>query len=590
MSRFRRWLQVDSIERRLPLLACLLLGLALLTLAAASYREVSHATRGAAEQRLDRVTKDLAEMLARPVPQRLAALDTVAANPALREMLLAPTAARRTAASAVLRGAVPAGAQGRGATIVLLDAAQHRVAYAGDSALLERAPILGAAGVSAFRIRDDSVVVYELRVPVPGEGGWVVDRRTLNPSSRTREAYSNLIGSGATLLFGNAAGDVWTDLAGRVPGPPADAAAAGAPREYRAASGEWRLVSAAAVPRTPWVVAVEMPRAAYAGPARAYLRRISVIAGVLLVLAAAVAWVVSHRITVPLRRLTEAAEAIAAGNHSQRVRVAVGGELGRLGASFNTMAERVERSVQELDHRVAERTAQLEGTNRELEAFAYAVSHDLRAPLRSIDGFSQIILEDYAPKLDEAGRAHFGRVRGATQRMGELIDDLLSLSRIARGEVKLEPVDLADLARRIGARLQGAHPERKVELVIPDRLPAHADPRLMQVALENLLANAWKFTGKHPRARIEVGVRPAANGGEPAFFVRDDGAGFDMAYATKLFGAFQRLHPASEFEGTGIGLATVQRVIHRHGGRVWAEGAPEQGATFYFTLSGETPA
>ena len=331
------------------------------------------------------------------------------------------------------------------------------------------------------------------------------------------------------------------------------------------------------------MIAVEIPRRAYAGPARAYLRRITIIAGVLLLLTAGAAWLVSRRITVRLRQLTEAAEAIAAGQHSQRVRVPGGGELGRLGASFNTMAERVERSVSELDHRVAERTAQLEGTNRELEAFAYAVSHDLRAPLRSIDGFSQIILEDYLPKLDDTAREHFGRVRSATQRMGELIDDLLSLSRISRGELKAEPVDLAAVARGIGTRLQSAYPGRTVELVIPDRLAARADPRLMQVAIENLLTNAWKFTAKHPRARIEIGSRVETDGAT-TFFVRDDGAGFDMAYATKLFGAFQRLHPASEFEGTGIGLATVQRVIHRHGGRVWAEGVPEQGATFYFTL------
>jgi signal transduction histidine kinase len=579
----RAWLRLDSIERQFPLLACLLLGIALVTLAAASYREVSRTTRHAAEQRLERVTRDLAEMLERNVPQRLATLDTIAATPVLRDVITTATPARRAAALPTLRRAMPAGAASTRTAIVLLDAAQRRVAWTGDSTLLEDQPVTGAAGVSGFRIHRDSLVVYELRVPVPGEGGWLIDRRTLDPSPRTRDAYRSLIGSEATLLFGNAAGDVWTDLAGRAPGPPAEVVQAAAAREYLTSGGEWRLAAAAPVARTPWVIAVEIPRRVYAGPARAYLRRITLIAGALLLVTAAAAWLVSRRITVRLRRLTEAAEAIAAGHHAERVRVSGGGELGRLGASFNTMAERVERAVSELDHRVAERTAQLESTNQELEAFAYAVSHDLRAPLRSIDGFSQILLEDYLPKLDETARGHFSRVRSATQRMGELIDDLLSLSRISRGELKVVPVDLADVARGIATRLRSAHADRAVEFITPDHLAARADPRLMQVALENLLSNAWKFTAKHPRARIELGSRVESNGAT-TFFVRDDGAGFDMAYAGKLFGAFQRLHPTTEFEGTGIGLATVQRVMHRHGGRVWAEGALERGATFYFTL------
>ncbi len=225
---------------------------------------------------------------------------------------------------------------------------------------------------------------------------------------------------------------------------------------------------------------------------------------------------------------------------------------------------------------------ELEVANRELEAFSYSVSHDLRAPLRSINGFSQILLEDYSGTLDEEGRSYLRRVQAASQHMGRLIDDLLALSRVTRVPLRREHVDLSALAREIAMDLKSNDPEREVEFAIPDGLSATGDPGLLRVALENLLGNAWKFTSKKPEARIEFGA--LLQNGERTYFVRDNGAGFEMAYANKLFGAFQRLHPANEFEGTGIGLATVQRVIRRHGGSVWAEGEVGRGATFYFTL------
>ena len=236
----------------------------------------------------------------------------------------------------------------------------------------------------------------------------------------------------------------------------------------------------------------------------------------------------------------------------------------------------------ELEQRVVERTAQLTAANQELEAFSYSVSHDLRTPLRSIDGFSRILLKSYLDKLDTPGQDYLQRVRAASQRMGQLIDDLLELSRVTRVELRREAVDLSALARAIAAELQQTQPGRQVTFVIAEGLVARGDARLLRVVLENLLNNAWKFTGKLTHAEIAFGS--TQQDGRPVYCVHDNGAGFDMAYADKLFGAFQRLHPASEFEGTGIGLATVQRIIHRHGGRVWAEGAVGQGARFYFTL------
>ncbi len=224
-----------------------------------------------------------------------------------------------------------------------------------------------------------------------------------------------------------------------------------------------------------------------------------------------------------------------------------------------------------------------DAANRELEAFSYSVSHDLRAPLRAIDGFSQALLDDYQNLLDDRGGEYLRRVRGATQRMAQLIDDLLKLSRLTRGELNLGEVDLSTLARGVVAELQKSQPGRRVSFRIARVLSARCDPHLLKVVLENLLGNAWKFTGKKGEATIEFDATEI--GGTVAYFVRDDGAGFDMAYSDKLFATFQRLHLEKEFPGTGIGLSLVQRIIRRHGGRVWAEGAVGQGATFYFTLT-----
>jgi light-regulated signal transduction histidine kinase (bacteriophytochrome) len=248
--------------------------------------------------------------------------------------------------------------------------------------------------------------------------------------------------------------------------------------------------------------------------------------------------------------------------------------------------EESQRLHAQLEQRVRERTAQLEAANKELEAFGYSVSHDLRAPLRAVDGFSTILLDRYGPQFDAQGRHYLQRVRDGAQHMDELVNDLLVLSRIWRSEMRRQTVDLSALAWTIAAELRKAQPERQAEFVVADGVVVEGDPGLLRAALENLLGNAWKYTSKHPTARIEFGV--THQDGPPVYFVRDDGAGFDMAYVGKLFGAFQRLHAADEFEGTGIGLATVQRIIHRHGGRVWAEGEVEQGATFYFTIPAAT--
>ncbi len=338
------------------------------------------------------------------------------------------------------------------------------------------------------------------------------------------------------------------------------------------------------------------------------LRLSGIIAVIVLAIAMLAAYALAvalhGRISAPILALAETATAASTRqDYSLRAPKFGEDELGTLTDAFNQMLGRIEEQKQELqqhavrlEQRVAERTREIEhrnealrrnaaellAANNELDAFAYSVSHDLRAPLRSIDGFSQVLLEDYATQLGDAGRDSLQRVRAASQRMATLIDDLLKLARVTRAEMRTERVDLSGMAREIVFDIQRTTPDRRVEFAIAPGLEARGDSRLLRVVLDNLLRNSWKYTGKQPQPRVEFSA--VVENGDHVFVIKDNGAGFDMTYADKLFGVFQRLHSAAEFEGTGVGLATVHRIITRHGGRIWADGAVDKGATFYFTL------
>lgn len=248
-----------------------------------------------------------------------------------------------------------------------------------------------------------------------------------------------------------------------------------------------------------------------------------------------------------------------------------------------TQNREAEEAIRRLNADLEHRAIQLENANRELEAFSYSVSHDLRQPLRSIDGFSQVLIEDYAQTLGADGRDALDRIRAASQRMAQLIDDILNLSRLTRGTLDRHSVNLSEIADAVVTELRRTQADRQVETVITPELTDNGDPHLLRIVLTNLLGNAWKYTSRHASARIVFGATEHADG-RRVYFIQDDGVGFDMTYSDKLFGAFQRLHGVDEYPGTGVGLATVQRIIHKHGGEVWAEGAVGRGATFFFTL------
>jgi signal transduction histidine kinase len=325
------------------------------------------------------------------------------------------------------------------------------------------------------------------------------------------------------------------------------------------------------------------------------LWRYALISVVVLLISLIFALVVSSQfrksVAQPIIGLAETARRISR-DKDYRIRVTAGGERDELSVlinSFNEMLREIQqrdnalqKAHNELEQRVSERTRELVSANRELEAFSYSVSHDLRGPLDALNGFSYVLAKNYGDNLDAGGKQSLQGIRTAAKRMAELIDDLLNLSRVTTSTMNREEIDLSEFARSITEELQHIEPDRKVEFVVPARAQAYADPRLLRIVMDNLLRNAWKYTSRHDRARIEFG-REVKND-RIVYFVKDDGSGFSPQSADRLFQPFQRLHSAAEFPGNGIGLATVRRIVQRHGGEVWAEGRVEMGAIFYFTL------
>jgi signal transduction histidine kinase len=581
-----RW----TIERRVTLLASALALAVGGALAVAAYRQVRTLTAGSAEVRATRRARDFADLFNRSVAARTTAMDSVAKDSGLQRFVRAHGAGPVPAALRRLRG------NGANRTMVVLDAAGHQL-YASDS-LLRRPPgpedARPVAGVTPM-YRTDSVIAYRMSRPIRANGvvtGWMVDRSRVVLSAQARQAEQQLLGGDSHILLGNASADIWTDVTGHVPGP-TQAPTLGVPFTYAPPGSEPMLAVALPIAATPWAVLVTLPQSQIDAPIRAFLRQVAIIAALLVVVGSFIAFRVSRSITTPLRHVSAAAQDLASGNLATRVPVARDDEVGDLSRAFNLMAERVADSTHNLEHQVADRTkalalqlAEVEAVNREIETFSYSVSHDLRAPLRAIDGFSRILETEHAATLDAEGRRILGVIRNNAQRMGQLVDDLLQFSRFGRQALTLRAVDMSGIARSAASDLLNGR-AAQVSLNIAAMPKATADHRLVQHVWTNLIGNAIKYSGRQDRPAIDVAALPETDQGQNVYFVKDNGVGFDPAYTDKLFGVFQRLHRDDEFEGTGVGLAIVQRIVHRHGGRVWGEGRLGAGATFYFTLPAE---
>jgi signal transduction histidine kinase len=583
-----------SIQRTFPLfVTALLLAVAIVQLSI-GYGAVRRASRSVADTRLRFVDSVLVDLF-QSGPQR-ARITALAKDSAVVAFLRSGgQRGRAQALEALRRNTLDTASNVR---LELRDFSGRLLLSTGRFALGDS--VLVSPGTDSARFgplqRRDTVLFFGVAAATGGmeqavgngterSGGIVQQVARLQLNERTRRTLTGLSGGDMAFLFGDAAGDPWTDFASIVSAPPADVRNSPTPTRYE--RGETKRAIAKAVPGTPWMVATELPSRLIVAPAQAYLLNMAPFAALIVIIGALAAWWGSRRLTAPLVGVTRAAEAISAGDLSHRVPKGRDDELGRLAHSFNTMAEQVSRSHQHLEAQVAQRTKALEGTNAELESFSYSVSHDLRAPLRAIHGFARILLEDHNAKLEPEAQRLLGVIDQNTRRMGQLIDDLLAFSRLGRTDLATEPVDMKELAQLVADEVQRGEADRNgsLEITIDPLPPARGDRGLLRQVMSNLLQNAAKFTRGSPSARIEVGSRP--DQGQTVYYVKDNGAGFDARYADKLFGVFQRLHSTEQFDGTGVGLAIVKRIVQRHGGRVWAEGAVNQGATFYFTLPGE---
>jgi signal transduction histidine kinase len=582
-----------SLAITIPLIVSTLLLAALAAMSVASYLELRRTVIDLATGRLRQAATQMANVFGISARQRIAAMQQLMRRPDIVDYLKTRDAAHeapiREAIKSYLGTAIEAG------SVELWDPQGKRILGSGASfaevtggTLAKHLAQLTAAntGVIGNLQQEGETLFYPVggRVEAGGEAlGYVVERRRISNPTQTQQLVallSGLIGNEASIVIGNQDGSAWTNLSQLVSGVPITTPGAERLWDYQRPGMPRAFAWATPISLTPWIVAIEFPRATVLAPTQRLLVRSSMIAGVLLVIAVAVGWGVTRRITTPLLQVTEAAEAVAELRPHVRIAIDRVDEIGRLADSFNTMAERVEQSRIDLEMRVEQRTAELQAANHELEAFSYSVSHDLRAPLRAIAGFVQILEDDHSVALDATARRHLERVRVNARRMGQLIDDLLAFSQIGRTTLQRQTVDVMAMATTVAHDAVAAS-GRAINLSISPLPPCNGEPALLNQVFVNLISNAVKFTSKADNATISIG---SADNGETVYYVRDNGVGFDARYSEKLFGVFQRLHRADDFEGTGVGLAIVHRIIHRHGGRIWAEGGVNEGATFFFTL------
>jgi signal transduction histidine kinase len=585
----RSWRHL-SIAAKLPLGIATLLVLVLGAMGVSSNYEVRRSGEEVAAERLQSVTLQLSQQLGTAAGQRLREIEALAvtldaagsvmtrASAGLALLLdslaTLPDPSNEVVATEIwdAEGRTILGAGGTLPVIDIVEAGRlaRAAAYAG-----------GLAG--RFQIADGTVA-YPLILPVTaGDSvvGFLVERRR-GSTPESVQRLSEFVGFGARVLFGSPGGG-WTDLLAPAPPPPAELDPTGPVLHYTR-DGVEVFAHAQNIGSTEWQMLVEFPADVVYAQAHAFLRRTGLLAVFFVAIGGVAGWVASRRTTKPLQRLTKGVEAVAAGRPlAENLRSDRGDEIGRLADAFTGMANEVARSRDVLEERVRERTAALQAANAELEAFSYSVSHDLRAPLRAIDGFSRILVEDHSAELSPEASHCVSVLARNSRQMGQLIDDLLAFSRIGRQDLARGTVDMAALAESVADEVRRAETDRVIELHIEKLPPARGERALLRQVLINLIGNAAKFTRPRDVARIEIGARH--EDGETIYYVRDNGVGFDMKYAGKMFGVFQRLHRADEFEGTGVGLAIVQRIVHRHDGRVWSESRPGLGATFYFTLS-----
>ena len=412
--------------------------------------------------------------------------------------------------------------------------------------------------------------------------GYVISWRFISSPPSTTEQVSQLIGKGASFYIGNTDGSLWTNLTKPIAKPTPESIEVNKDIEYANNKGQMVIAKAQPIASSNWLVLVEFSKQTISEGANRFLKWIIGIGLLLIAAGIVIARIMSDTITQPLKQLTDAATAISKGDYSTNVKVERNDELGKLAEAFNIMSAEVKATQSELENKVVGRTAQLEAVNNEMEAFSYTVSHDLRAPLRGIIGFTAILEEKYSSQLDDEAKRLTGIIKKNTLKMGNLIDDLLAFSKIGRNELVKHSIPTNDIVKEVIESLDPKNVNDKIKWHIASLPDVNGDTNAIRQVWTNLISNAIKYSARKEQPVIEIGS--LMRKGQTAFFVKDNGVGFDEKYKDKLFKVFQRLHSMAEFEGTGIGLAIVEKIISKHGGHVWVEAKEGEGACFYFSL------
>jgi signal transduction histidine kinase len=595
-----------SIRQQLPLLICLLLLTLILLFGTISYIGIRRAVQGIGQERLRSLTGELASLFQQSARTMGAATQTVANKEEIIHYLEADPQHPPSAAAA-LQTMEKLLADSQTARVELRDTVGRVLLYTGKSLAGTTAkpnvPIEGDGSairpdaaaeitgkkpdinfVGKFYLVGDSLY-YPIIATVSSGGkaiGYFLRWRPMRTTPKAIAQLSQLIGTKAAFYFGNSDGTLWNDLLRPVARPPFDTLSGHHTVTYERPGIGPVIASAMPVAGTKWIIRVELSQTLILEAANRFLYWMLAAGTILIIVGIFVAWLISRNFTRPLDRLMQATAAIASGDYSSPVAVDRRDELGKLAASFNSMSLQVSHAHDQLEKKVRDRTAELETANKELEAFSYSVSHDLRAPLRAVSGYAMMLKEDYEDSFDDEAKRITGNILSNVKMMGRLIDDLIAFSRLGKREPARRLVDMKALAESCVTALLPAWPEEKFSIVAGELPSCLGDEDLLKQVWMNLIGNAFKYSARKDEPFIEIGC---ADDPTPVYFVRDNGAGFDMRYADKLFKVFQRLHSQEEFEGTGVGLALAKRIIDKHKGEIWAESAPGNGAVFYFRLS-----
>jgi signal transduction histidine kinase len=603
-----------SLRQQLPLLICLLLLTLILLFGAISYIGIRKATLGIGKERLRTLTQQLSSMFQQNARTLTAATQATANREEIVSYLGTDPPHQPAAAQASLAVMQKLLADSVTVRVELRDPQGNVLLYTGrdlngsktrrdagiettapggqpDAAREITAEKPDSNFVGKFYPAGDSIyfpIIARVTSHAQTSGafvtcGYLVRWRPLRTSPQAIDQLSKLLGTKATLYFGNKDGTLWTDLLKPVARPPFDTLDIHQTVTYVRPERGRVMASAMPISGTKWVILVELSQALVMEAVNHFLYWIIIPGGILILIGMLIAWLISRNFTRPLVRLNEATTAIANGDYSSPVPVDRRDELGQLAVAFNAMALQVSQAQHFLELQVQIRTEELETANKELEAFSYSVSHDLRAPLRAVSGYAMILKEDYEDTFDAEARRITGNILSNVKMMGRLIDDLIAFSRLGKREVTRRNIDMKALAESCVTELLAIWPEEKFSIVIGDLPVRTGDEDLVKQVWLNLIGNAFKYSSQIAEPLIEIGGYNGPAG--DVYFVRDNGAGFDMKYADKLFKVFQRLHSQEEFEGTGVGLALVKRIIDKHKGKIWAEASPGKGASFYFTLS-----